>query len=437
MAEHLIRGGLVIDQSGERRADVVVADGRIAAVGPDLDVPQGALVVDAGGCVVAPGLVDLHTHLRQPGNEEAETLESGALAAARGGYTAVLAMPNTEPAVDNASVVRDILELSAGLCCQVAVAGAITVGRQGERLAPLGEMASLGVHLFTDDGRGVQDAGLMRRALEYGGPLGVVLAQHCEDESLARGGHMHEGSWSSRLGVPAQPALAEESMVARDIALVRLTGSPLHFLHLSTRGSVALLRRAKEEGLPVTAEATPHHLSLTDACLAGYDTAFKVNPPLREEADLEALRSGCADRTIDAIATDHAPHAKQRKEEPLDKAPPGMTGLETAFAAAHTALCVEAGLPLAELLAMMCWRPARIAGLGGNGSGCSRQGGPIEPGRRANICVIDPAEQWTFDIERSLSLSRNSPFAGSRFTGRIRHTFFEGELVCADGEVQR
>ena len=435
MPEYLIRGGLVVDESGERRADVLVEGGRIAAVAEGIEASPGVAVVDAGGCVVAPGLVDLHAHLRQPGNEEAETLESGTRAAARGGYTAVVAMPNTEPAVDSASVVRDVIEMSAGMPCHVAVAGAITVGRKGERLSPMAEMAALGVRIFTDDGRGVQDGGLMRRALEYGGPLGVVLAEHCEDESLARGGHMHEGAWSSRLGVPGQPALAEEAMVARDIALVRLTGSRLHFLHLSTRGSVDLVRRAKAEGLPVTAEVTPHHLSLSDACLSGYDTVYKVNPPLREEADVASVRAGACDGTIDAVATDHAPHARQRKEEPLDQAPPGMTGLETGFAAAHTALCVESSLPLSGLLALMSWGPARIAGLVGDRAG-GGQGGPIVPGGPANLAVIDPAERWTFEGDRSASLSRNSPFAGRTFTGRVRHTFYRGNLVCADGELQ-
>src|SRR5206468_9659335 len=261
----VVKGGRIVDETGERSGDVVVRDGRIVAIGPDLG---GDVVLDAGGCVVAPGLVDLHTHLRQPGHEEAETVESGSRAAALGGYTAVVAMPNTEPAIDSAGVVREVLDLGSGACCDVRVAGAITKGRRGEELAPLGEMAALGVRIFTDDGNGVQDARLMRRALEYASGLGVTLAQHCEDAALAAGGHMHEGEWSSRLGIPGVPAEAEELMVLRDITLARLTGGRVHFQHLSTEGSLAMVRAAKAGGLAVTVEATPHHFTLTDECCA-------------------------------------------------------------------------------------------------------------------------------------------------------------------------
>ena len=288
-------------------------------------------MLDAAGCLVGPGLVDLHTHLRQPGREEAETIETGARAAALGGYTAIVAMPNTEPAVDSAGVAAEVLALGAGCVAEVAVAGAITVGRAGHALAPLGELAALGVTLFTDDGAGVQDGALMRRALDYAKGLGVTLAQHCEDTCLAAGGAMHEGSWSSRLGIPGMPAAAEEAMVARDIALARLTGAPVHFLHLSTAGSVDLVRRAKEEGLPVTAEAAPHHMLLTHAAVAGYDPVFKVNPPLRTDEDVAAVVAGLCDGTIDAVATDHAPHAPESKDAPFEQAPPGMLGLQTAL----------------------------------------------------------------------------------------------------------
>jgi dihydroorotase len=433
VTELLIRGGLVLDDEGGRRADVLISGDRIVAVEPAIDPPARALTLDADGCVVAPGLVDLHAHLREPGGEEAETVETAARAAALGGYTAVVAMPNTDPPIDCASVVRDVLALAAGACCHVAVAGSITVGRLGERLAPLAEMVDLGVRLFTDDGRGVQDAGLMRRALEYAGPLGATLAQHCEDESLAAGGHMHEGAWSSRLGVPGQPAAAEEVMVARDIALSALTGSPLHLLHLSTAGSVELLRQARAAGARVTAEVTPQHLALTDAEVAGYDPVFKVNPPLRTAADVAALRAAVSDGTIDAIATDHAPHAPERKDEPFDQAPPGMLGLETALAVAHTALTLEGGLPLAALFAVMSARPAAIAHLD-DGAG---QGGPVEPGRMANICVFDPSARWTVEAERLASRSRNTPFAGRTLQGRVRHTVYRGEVVVTDGEATR
>ncbi|MGH9082321.1 MAG: dihydroorotase [Acidimicrobiales bacterium] len=425
MTELVVRGGEVVDAGGRRRADVLVADAVIRAVGPDLEVPSGATVLDAGGCVVAPGLVDLHAHLRQPGREEAETVETGARAAALGGYTAVVAMPNTEPPLDSAGAVREVLALGRGAAVEVCVAGAITVGRAGERLAPMAELAALGVHLFTDDGSGVQDGALMRRALDYARGLGVTLAQHCEDEKLADGGAMHEGAWSSRLGVPGMPAVAEEAMVARDVALARLTGARLHFLHLSTAGSVDLVRRAKAEGLAVTAEAAPHHLVLTDAAVAGFDPVFRVSPPLRGDDDVAAVRAGLADGTIDAIATDHAPHAPEAKDVPFAEAPPGMLGLETALA---VALSVA---PLERVLAVMSWRPAAIAGLS------DRHGGPVVEGRPANLCVIDPAATWQVDAGRLASRSRNTPYDGWELTGRVRHTVRAGEPVVVDAEAAR
>jgi len=427
----VIRGGTVIDANGERRVDVAVVDGRIQALEEGLAVPAGATVLDAGGCIVAPGLVDLHAHLREPGQEEAETIETGTRAAALGGYTAVVAMPNTNPPLDSADAVRNVFELAYTATAEVAVAGAITVGREGNHLAPMAEMAALGVRLFTDDGAGVQSAGLMRRALEYARGLGVTLAQHCEDGSLACDGAMHEGAWSSRLGIPGMPALAEEVMVARDIALSRATGARVHFLHLSTGPSIELVRKAKALGLPVTAEAAPHHFSLTDACAADYDPVFKVNPPLRPPADVEAVKAGLADGTIDAIATDHAPHAPEFKDLPFDMAPPGMLGLETALGLAIT----ELDLSLPRILALMSWQPAAIAGLDpGNGGG---QGGPVDIGAEANLCVIDPTATWTVDPMALASRSRNSPYGGRTLTGRVRHTVFRGEPVVIDGEATR
>jgi len=422
----LIRGGTVVDATGTRRADVLVAGDRVAAVGENLEA-LGARELDAGGCLVAPGLVDLHAHLREPGREEAETVETGARAAALGGYTAIVAMPNTEPAIDSAAVVRQVLDLGATAPCDVRVAGAITVGRAGRALAPLAEMAALGVRLFTDDGSGVQDARLMRRALEYASALDVTLAQHCEDGSLAAGGHMHEGEWSSRLGLPGIPAEAEELMVARDIALCRLTGARVHFLHLSTAGSLQLVAAAKAAGLPVTAEVAPHHFTLTHAEVAGYDPVYKVNPPLRTAADVAAVKAALAAGVVDAIATDHAPHAPEAKEAPFDQAPPGMLGLETALALALG----ELDLAPERVLALLSWQPAAIAGI------ASEHGGPIIEGAAANLCVVDPAAVWVVDPTLLASRSRNTPYANRKLRGRVRHTILRGEPVVIDAEAQR
>jgi dihydroorotase len=336
-------------------------------------------------------------------------------------------MPNTEPAIDGAAVVREVQEIGAKALCHVEVAGAITVGRLGVRLAPMAEMAALGVRLFTDDGRGVQDARVMRRALEYAADLGVTLAQHCEDEVLAAGGAMHEGEWSSRLGIPGQPAEAEELMVMRDLTLARLVGARMHFQHLSTAASVALVAAARHRGQAVTAEATPHHFTLTHEACRGYDPVFKVNPPLRTDADVRAVRAALADGSIDVIATDHAPHPPQAKELPFDHAPPGMLGLETALALALT----ELELPIEVVLALMAWRPALIAGL------AAERRGPLAAGRIADLCVIDPATTWVVDPARLASRSRNTPFAGRTLVGRTRHTLVAGEPVVIDGEAQR
>ncbi|MHB8439775.1 MAG: dihydroorotase [Acidimicrobiales bacterium] len=426
----------MVDATGTRRADVLVERGQVVDVAESAGMPAGTLELDAGGCIVAPGLVDLHTHLRQPGAEESETIETGARAAALGGYTAVVAMPNTDPPVDSAAVARQVLDMGAKATCTVAVAGAITVGRLGEDLAPMAELAALGVRLFTDDGAGVQDDGVMRRAMEYARGLGVTLGQHCEISSLASGGCMHEGEWSSRLGLPGIPAEAEEIMVARDIALCRLTGARVHFLHLSTAGSLRLLAEAKAQGLPVTAEVTPHHLSLIDAEMASYDALFKVNPPLRSAADGAALRRGCAEGLVDAVATDHAPHPPEAKDTTLDVAAFGMLGLETALAVTLGALCADgAGMSMEQVLRLLSWSPAAIAGLDGDAE--DSQGGPVMAGMAANLCVFDPAERVEVDPLRLASRSRNTPWAGRTLSGRVRHTILRGEPVVIEGEAQR
>ncbi|MED5220358.1 MAG: dihydroorotase [Actinomycetota bacterium] len=427
----VLRGGRIIDADGERALDVEIGDdGRIAAVGSGL---SGDLELDASGCVVSPGFVDLHAHLREPGQEEAETIATGARGGSLGGYTALVAMPNTDPTTDCVAVVEQVRALGRPSTCEIVASAAMTVGRAGDDMAPMGELVDAGVGIFTDDGTGLQDPRLMRRIMEYSTGLTrrlgrpVVLAQHCEVSALSAGGYMHEGEWSSRLGIPGQPAEAEELMVMRDIALVRLTGARMHFQHLSTASSVAMVRRAKSAGLPVTAEATTHHFTLTDAACASYDPVFKVHPPLRTDSDLAAVRAGLADGTVDAVATDHAPHAPHAKERTFDEAPPGMLGLETAFALTLG----ESGLDLPEVLAVLSWRPAAIAGIG------DRHGVVVVPGAPANLCVVDPDETWTVSGAAMASRSHNTPYEGRTLRGRVRHTIRAGEPVVIDGEAQR
>jgi dihydroorotase len=426
----LISGGRIVDQSGERACDVLIDGDRIVSVGT-VDAPPDADVLDAAGCVVCPGFVDLHTHLREPGREDAETIETGSRAAALGGYTAVVAMPNTDPAADSRDVVDYVRNQGtrAGLC-DVHPSGCITVGREGEQLAPFGELVAAGVRIFTDDGTGVQDPLLMRRAMEYSLGLDMVLAQHCEVAALTKDAVMHEGHCCSALGLPGWPSIAEELMVHRDIELSRLTGARIHVLHLSTAGSVELVRRAKADGLPVTAEAAPHHISLTDDQLRGYDPVFKVNPPLRTKADIEAIIAGLADGTIDAIATDHAPHPADHKERPLDEAPPGMVGLETALGVCLPILS-DAGMSLVDIVAAFSWKPAAIAGLTG------RHGGPVEAGGAANLVVFDPAAEWQVAPAKLASRSHNTPYVGRDLRGRVRHTVLNGAPTVIDGVAQR
>jgi dihydroorotase len=427
----VLRGGRIIDSQGERLLDVELGeDGRIAAVGTGL---SGDVNLDASGCVVSPGFVDLHAHLREPGLEEAETIQTGARGGSLGGYTALVAMPNTDPTTDCVAVVEQVRSLGRRSTCEIIPTAAMTLRRDGVDMAPMGELVDAGVGIFTDDGTGLQDPRLMRRIMEYSTGLGrrlgrpVVLAQHCEVVALSAGGYMHEGEWSSRLGIPGQPAEAEELMVMRDIALVRMTGAHLHFQHLSTASSVAMVRGAKAAGLPVTAEATTHHFTLTDAACASYDPVFKVHPPLRTDVDVRAIREGLADGTIDAIATDHAPHAPHMKELPFDQAPPGMLGLETAFALALG----DSGLDLPEVLALLSWRPAAIAGV------ADRHGAPVVPGAPANLCVVDPDETWTVSGAAMASLSSNTPYEGRTMRGRVRHTIRAGVPVVVDGEARR
>ena len=419
----LLKGGRVIDPSRglDQVADLLVQDGKIAAVGAGIGAPEGAEVRSVAGMVVAPGLVDVHVHLREPGNEDEETVASGTRAAVAGGFTAVCAMPNTDPVTDNQAAVGFIVRQSVrAASARVYPIGAVSVGQKGERLAEFGEMVGAGAVAVSDDGRPVASGHLMRTALEYARTFGIPVADHCEDPSLSAGGVMHEGLVAARLGLKGMPAAAEEIMVARDCLLAELTGGHVHLCHMSTRGSVELIRRAKERGVPVTAEVTPHHLTLTDHACEGYDTQAKMNPPLREAADVAALRAALKEGVLDCIASDHAPHAYDEKEAAFDDAPFGIVGLETAFAVAYTELVQGGILTLPALLARMSTEPARIFHL---------PGGTLAPGAPADVAVLDPAAQWTVDPTAFRSKSRNSPFAGRALAGRAVLTIVAGKTA--------
>ena len=421
----VIKGATVVNRESQQVADVKIENGFVVEVAKNL---KGDLQLDASGCIVSSGFVDLHAHLREPGKEEAETIETGSRAGALGGYTALVAMPNTDPPQDSVAVIDFVREQGkrAGLV-DVVPSGCITLGRQGESLAPMAELSLAGVTLFTDDGNGVQDAALMRRALEYARGLGVTLAQHCEVAELTKGAVMNECSCCTDLGLPGWPAIAEELMVFRDIELVRITGASMHFLHLSTKRSVELVRAAKRDGLPITAEVTPHHLSLTQELLASYDSVYKVNPPLRSAEDIRALKDGLRDGTIDAIATDHAPHPRRDKEMSLDLAPPGMLGLETALGV----VLAEGMCEIRDVVALMSWNPAKIARID------STHGLDVVAGANANLCVFDPELTWSVDPDRLASKSTNTPYAGKTLRGRVRHTIFKGTATVIDGQAQK
>jgi dihydroorotase len=419
----LIRGGRVIDPASGRDevADVLLAGGKVEAVGQGLGTPDGVETIDAGGLVVAPGFIDLHTHLREPGQEDLETIATGALSAVAGGFTAVCAMPNTDPVCDNQGVVGFVVSQAqrAGKA-RVYPIGAISLGQKGQQLAEFGELVAAGAVAVSDDGHPVMSSHLMRTALEYAKVFGIPVADHCEEMSLAEGGAMHEGIVSTRLGLKGIPAAAEEIMVARDILLAELTGGHVHLCHMSTRGSVALIQRAKEKGLRVTAEACPHHFTLTHDACDGFNTNAKMNPPLREDADREAIREALRDGTIDVIATDHAPHHYDAKEREFDQAPNGIIGLETAFPLANAELVGSGLLTLAQLVERMSTVPARIFGL---------PGGSLAKGAPADVLVLDPEVEWTVDPSAFRSKSRNTPFAGRSVRGRAIVTIVRGQVV--------
>jgi dihydroorotase len=419
----VLRGGRVIDPSRgfDEVADVVIQEGRVAGIGRNQGVPDGAEVLDARGLIVAPGLVDVHTHLREPGQEDRETIASGATAAAAGGFTAVCAMPNTDPPIDNQSAVGFVVKQAATAGqARVYPIGAITLGQKGEQLAEFGELVGAGAVAVSDDGHPVVSGQIMRTALEYARTFGIPVADHCEEPTLAQGGVMHEGLVSTRLGLKGIPSVAEEIMVARNILLAGHTGGHIHLCHMSTRGSVDLIRRAKDAALPVTAEACPHHFSLTDDACDGYNTNAKMNPPLRQAEDVAAIQAGLKDGTIDAIATDHAPHHYDAKEREFDDAPFGIVGLETALGLGLRVLVEGGHLSLPDLMLRMSTMPARLFHL---------PGGTLAVGQAADVVVFDPTARWTVDATRFRSKSRNTPFAGWELVGRVVWTLVGGRTV--------
>jgi dihydroorotase len=421
----LIRGGRIIDPSRntDEVSDLILADGRVQASGRDLGHPDDALVLDAAGQVVAPGLIDVHVHLREPGQEDLETVATGAMAAAAGGFSAVCAMPNTDPVTDNQAAVGFIVsQAQRAAKARVYPIGAVSLGQKGRQLAEFGELVGAGAVAVSDDGKPVASSHLMRTALEYARTFGIPVADHCEDPTLAAGGAMHEGIVSTRLGLKGIPAAAEEIMVARDILLAELTGGHVHLCHMSTRGSVELIRRAKEKGLRVSAEACPHHFTLTHEACEGYNTNAKMNPPLREPEDREAIRQAIRDGTIDVICTDHAPHHYDAKEREFDDAPNGIIGLETALGLAVSELVDPGLLSLRDLVNRMSVMPARIFNL---------DGGTLAPGSPGDVVVFDPAAEWMVRPEEFYSKSRNTPFAGRRLRGRAQATIVRGQLVFA------
>ena len=422
MAKILIRGGQVIDPANQRdgRFDVLIERGKIVAVQATIPA-NGAKAIDAGGKLVMPGLVDLHAHLRQPGREDKETIETGSRAAARGGFTTVCCMPNTTPPMDQRGVV-DLVRQEAQRIGIVSVypIGAITIGRQGCSLTDFGELFEAGCVALSDDGNAVADAFLMRRALEYAKLFGRPLIQHAEDPQLAAGGVMHEGIVSTTLGLRGIPSEAESVLVARDLELAALTGGWVHVAHLSCASSVELIRQAKRRGVHVTCEVTPHHLALTHEAIGEFDTRAKVNPPLRTEADRRALIEGLRDGTIDCIATDHAPHTDWEKEADFDAAPFGISGLETALSVCVEALVKPGHLSWSQLIEKLSRAPAHIAGL---------EAGTLSVGQNADIAIIDPKATWTVDPIRFASKGRHTPFAGRTLSAAVVQVFRHGVEV--------
>ena len=428
LPELLIRGARLLDpfNATDEKTDVLISRGRIAAVAKG-QPEDGREVIEAKGMVLAPGFLELHAHLREPGREDAETLESGLEAALRGGYTAVCCMPNTQPPIDNAAIVEGIAAKARDLgLADLFPIGCISRGREGRELADMALMhlSEARVRAFSDDGSGVEDSGLMRRAMEYASAFGGVIISHAESASLAAGGQLNEGRVSSEMGLRGIPALAEEVMVARDLLLAEETGTRLHLAHLSTARSVRMVRDAKARGVNVTAEVTPHHLLLSEMDIEGYDTVYKVNPPLRTPQDVNSLQEALVDGTIDAIATDHAPHTIEDKEKEFDYAPFGVIGMESAFAILYSELVSRGVIDLRRLLELLSSGPARVLGLQPPDYGAG-----IVEGARADLVLLEVEKDWTLDAFSFASKGRNCPFHGRRVKGRVRNTLKNGKVA--------
>ncbi|HEU4559838.1 MAG TPA: dihydroorotase [Longimicrobium sp.] len=423
----LIRGGRVVDPSQQMDAvlDVLLDGGRVARVGEGIEASDGVEVVDASGLIVTPGLIDVHVHLREPGGEHKETIETGARAAVAGGFTTVVAMPNTDPPIDSPASVGFVRArgAAAGLA-RVYPSGCITMGQKGEQLTEIGELMAAGAVCITDDGKPVSNAGLMRMALEYAQSFDLPVAVHAEELSLSRGGSMNEGIIATRLGLTGIPNASEDVMIARDLLLAELTGGRLHIQHVATRGGVEMIRAAKAKGVRVTAEGSPHHFTLTDEAVEWYNTNAKMNPPLRSAADRDAVRAGVADGTLDVIATDHAPHHYDEKEQAFEDAPNGIVGLETAVGLAYTELVATGLIDLATMVERMSCAPARSMSLD-----TRFKLGSLREGWAGDVTILDPHAEWTVDPAHFQSMSRNTPFAGRKLRCRAVRTIVSGRTV--------
>jgi len=422
-----IKNGRVVDPASKRDAagDVFAIDGKIVTSLSGAQKKQ-ARVIDAKGLVVAPGLVDIHVHFREPGQTHKENILTGSRAAAAGGFTTVVCMPNTSPVIDNAGTLQLVNGAAAKAAVRVYPTACITTGMQGKQLAPHGTLKANGAVALTDDGLCVQSNELMRRAVEYAKMFDLCVLDHCQDDSLTEKAVMNEGNVSTRLGLKGWPHAAEDIIVARNIILSHYTGAHIHMQHISSAYSVELLRRAKKDGVRVTAEATPHHIALTDEALATYDTHFKMNPPLRTEADRQAIIAGLKDGTLDCIGTDHAPHSPDEKDREFDYAPNGIIGLETALAVTLDVLVGEARFKLPYVIDLMTRRAANVLKL---------PAGTLAEGANADVCLFDPTEQWIYDATKGQSKSRNSPWHGKKLTGRVKTTIVGGKVVFADGAI--